>query len=90
MPDETPAPTTPDAAKTARRKPSPVDAPAPEAPAAGFLRYTGQTPRVFLSLGGEIAPGQVIRVTSPDIAELLVEMGDFETADEPAAVGTAN
>ncbi|MER6350672.1 hypothetical protein ABT186_02150 [Streptomyces sp. NPDC001634] len=102
----------PDEKKTRspRRTPPPVQQAAPEpetqdappaeekppAPAPEWLRYTGQTPAVFMDLGGEIEPGQVVRPGDASLAEVLLKRSsprDFEPAEAPAPDadrGTAN
>lgn len=76
-------------------EPAAADAPTPpEAPAPEWLRYTGQTATVFMDLGGEIEPGQIVRPRDAALAELLLQRSDFEPAEAPtpaaASDGTAN
>lgn len=64
---------------------------ASEPTAAGWLRYEGQAPQVFMDLGGEIEPGQTIHPRSESLYGGLLARGDFEPADPPApdSAGTA-
>lgn len=76
-PPAVPAPQEPE--QTAAAAPARDAAPTPE-----WIRYTGQTPVVFMDLGGEIEPGQTVKPSSARLAGLLLARGDFEAAVAPA------
>ncbi|MGW7001431.1 hypothetical protein ACWGCW_01040 [Streptomyces sp. NPDC054933] len=104
--DSTDSTETSNSKRAPRKSPPPVEQAAPEpeqatvdppepkpsGPAPEWLRYTGQTATVFLDLGGEIEPGQVVRPRDADLVGLLLDRVDFEAAAAPsdAADGTAN
>ena len=51
---------------------------------AGWLRYDGQAPQVFMDLGGEINPGDLVRPRDESLRAGLLARGDFEPAQPPA------
>jgi hypothetical protein len=61
-----------------------ASAPADEPTAGGWLRYDGQTPQVFMDLGGEINPGDLVRPRDESLRVGLLARGDFEPAQPPA------
>lgn len=71
-------------------QPAPKEMAAPETgeaaggPTAGWLRYDGQAPQVFMDLGGEINPGDLVRPRDESLRAGLLARGDFEPAQPPA------
>ncbi len=50
------------------------------------LRYDGHAPQIFMDLGGEIRPDQVVVLDASDpLADRLVARGDFTEVDAPSA-----
>jgi hypothetical protein len=78
---------TPPPVPTAALEPEPEAAtPEPEAspdPVPAWLCFNGQQPTVFPALGGEVAPGDVVRPGGDGVTVHLLARGDFTAADEP-------
>ena len=56
-----------------------------------WLRFTGQQSTVFPALGGEVAPGTLVRPGGDALTASLLARGDFQPADAPIqADSTAN
>jgi hypothetical protein len=75
--------------------PDPEDAPPAEPqatadPVPAWLRFAGQQPTVFPSLGGVVAPGDVVRPCDDTVTTKLLARGDFVPTEEPAPDATGD